>query len=82
MESYFFMFVVKESASHKMEAMTDFILHQSNPLCRDVNKNHELKPCTLTSQEDYQRFRYGNSDCVVPSGQMIPTCTDGSNNRT
>ena len=67
---------------HKMEAMTDFILHQSNPPCRDVNTNNELKPCTLTNQEDYNRFRYGKPDCLKLSGQMMPSCKDGSNNMT
>ena len=67
---------------HKMEAMTDFILHQSNPPCRDMNTNNELKPCTLTNQEDYNRFRYGNSDCLATSVQMMPSCKDGTNNMT
>ena len=68
------------SVGHKLEAMTDFILHQSNPPCRDVNTNNELKPCTLTNQED--RFRYGKPDCLELSGQMMPSCNDGTNNMT
>ena len=60
--------------------MTDFILHQSNPPCRDVNTNNELKPCTLTNQED--RFRYRKPDCLELSGQMMPSCNDGTNNMT
>ena len=81
-KALYFMFVMERSVGHKMEAMTDFILHQSNPPCRDVNTNNEFKPCTLTNQEDYNRFRYGNSDCLATSGQMMPSCKDGSNNMT
>ena len=78
----YLIFVVEGNVGHKMEAMSDFILHQSNPPCRDVNTNNELKPCSLTNQEDYNRFRHGNSDCLAPTGQMMPNCKDGSNNMT
>ena len=37
--------------SHKEEALTDFILHQSNPPCRDVDTTKELRPCTVTNQD-------------------------------
>ena len=75
-------FVVEGTVNHKKEAMRGFILHQSNPPCLDLNTNNELKPCTVTNQEDYNRFRYGNPDCPAPSGQMMPSCKDGSNNMT
>ena len=44
--------VVEGSVVHKEEAMTDFIFHQSNPPCRDLNTTKELRPCTVTNQED------------------------------
>ena len=58
------------------EAMTGFILHQSNPPCRDVDTNKELKPCTLSSLEDYLGLRYGDSSC--PAAQCQAGCKDGS----
>ena len=62
------------------EAMTGFILHQSNPPCRDVDTNKELKPCTLSSLEDYQGLRYGDPSCPAAQGQT--GCKDGSYNMT
>ena len=76
------MIVVEGSMVHKEEAMTDFILHQTNPPCRDVNKTRGLKPCTVTNQEDYKNLRSGNSECLASSGQMMPSCKDGTNNMT
>ena len=67
--------------SHKREAMRGFILHQSNPPCRDVNIN-ALLPCTLTGQEDYVRLMSVNSANPSPLGQLKIGCKDGSNNMT
>ena len=78
----YLIFVVEGTVNHKKEAMRGFILPQSNPPCRDVNTTNELKPCTVTNQEDYNRFRYGKPDCLALSGQMMPSCKDGSNNMT
>ena len=52
--------VEEGSANHEKEAIRGFILHQSNPPCRDVDTN-KLIPCTLTGQEDYQRIMSVNS---------------------
>ena len=46
--------------NRKQDALRDLILHQSNPLCHDVDTN-KLIPCTLTNQDDYERLRSGNS---------------------
>ena len=73
--------VVEGGASHKKEAMTSFILHQSNPSCRDGNTN-ALIPCSLTGQEDYQRLMSANSANASPPGQLKISCKDGSNNMT
>ena len=62
------------------EAMTGFILHQSNPPCRDVDTNKDLKPCTLSSLEDYQALRYGDSSYPAAQGQT--GCKDGWYNMT
>ena len=78
----YLIFVVEVTESQKEEALTGFILHQSNPQCRDVDPNKELKPCTLTSQEDYTGLRSGNADCLAASGQQTSHCADGSNNMT
>ena len=75
-------FVVEGSLSHKREAMRSFILHQSNPPCRDVNANNQLRPCTLTNQEDYHRIMSINPKIPSPQGQMRLNCRDGSNNMT
>ena len=66
--------------NHKREAMRGFILHQSNPPCRDVDTNKQLKPCTLTNQDDYMRLMSVNSANPSPLDQI--SCTDGSNNMT
>ena len=74
------MFVVEGSTNHKKEAIRGFILHQSNPPCRDVNKN-KLIPCTLTGQEDYQRIMSANSP-NPSSPELKIGCKDGLNNMT
>ena len=68
--------------SHKEEALTDFIIHQSYPPCRDMDRTKELRPCTVTNQKDYTNLRSGNSECVAPSGHMMPSCRDGTNTMT
>ena len=67
--------------SHQREAMRGFILHQSNPPCRDVDTNKERKACTLTNQDDYQRLMSLNSAPFLP-GQLKISCKDDSNNMT
>ena len=47
-----------------------------------MNTTKELKPCTVTNQEDYENLRSGNLECLAPSGQMLPSCSDGTNNVT
>ena len=74
--------VVEGSVSHKREAMKGFILHQSNPPCRDVDTNRELKPCTLTNQDDYMSLMSVNSANPSPPSQLNISCKDGSNNMT
>ena len=76
----YFLFVAEGNVIPDDEAMTGFILHQSNPPCRDVDTNKELKPCTLSSLEDYQGLRYGDSSCPAALGQT--GCKDGSYNMT
>ena len=66
-------FVLEASVGHKEEALRGFILHQYNPPCRDVDTNKKLKPCTLTTQENYQRLRSRNSNCLAPSGMVLTT---------
>ena len=73
--------VVEGSANHKQDAITGFILHQSNPPCRDVDTN-KLIPCTLTGQEDYQNIMSENSANPSSPGQLKIECKDGSNNMT
>ena len=68
--------------SHQREVMRGFILHQSNPPCRDVDTNKELKPCTLSNQNDYMRLMSVNSRNPSHPGQLKITCKDGSNNMT
>ena len=79
---FYVILVVEGSVSHKREAMRGFILHQSNPPCRDVDTNKELKPCTLTNQNDYMRLMSVNSANPSPPGQLKISCKDGSNNMT
>ena len=67
---------------HKKAAMRGFILHQSNPPCHDVDTNKELKPCTLTSQNDYHKLMSVNTANPFPLGQLKIGCKDGSNNMT
>ena len=62
--------------------MRGFILHQSNPPCHDVDTNKELKPCTLTSQDDYNKLMSVNSANPSPPGQLKISCKDGTNNMT
>ena len=75
-----FVHVVEGSANHENEAIRGFILHQSNPPCRDVDTN-KLIPCTLTGQEDYQRIMSVNSTnpCFL---ELNFGCKDGLNNMT
>ena len=68
--------------SQKREAMRGLILHQSNPPCRDVDTNKQLKPCTLTNQDDYMRLMSVNSANPSPPRQLKISCKDGSNNMT
>ena len=75
-----FLLVVEGSASHEKEAIRGFILHQSNPPCRDVDTN-KLIPCTLTGQEDYQRILSVNS-ANPSSPELKIECKDGLNNMT
>ena len=77
----FFTCVVEGSVRHKEAAMRGFILHQSNPPCRDVNANNSI-PCTLTGQEDYQKLRSVNSANPSTTGELKISCKDGSNNMT
>ena len=77
----FLIVVVEGIVSNKMEAMRGFILHQSNPPCRDVETN-KLMPCTLTGQEDYQKLMSVNSANPSAPGQLKIGCKDGSNNMT
>ena len=76
----YFLFVAEGNVIPNDEAMTSFILHQSNPPCRDVDTNKELKPCTLSSLEDYRELRYGDPNCPAAHGQT--GCKDGSYNIT
>ena len=76
----YFLFVAEGNVIPDDEAMTGFILHQFNPPCRDVDTNKELKPCTLSSLEDYQRLRYGDPSC--PAAQGLACCKDGSYSMT
>ena len=76
----YFLFVAEGNVIPNDEAMTSFILHQSNPPCRDVDTNKELKPCTLSSLEDYRELRYGDTNCPAAHGQT--GCKDGSYNMT
>ena len=76
-----FVLVVEGSASHEKEAIRGFILHQSNPPCRDVDTN-KLIPCTLTGQEDYQRIMSVNSANPSSLGQLKIGCKDGLSNMT
>ena len=76
----YFLFVAKGNVIPDDEAMTGFILHQSNPPCRDVDTNKELKPCTLSSLEDYLELRYGDPSC--PAAQCQARCKDGSYSMT
>ena len=78
-KALYFVFLVQGNVIDD-EAMTGFILHQSNPPCRDVDTNKELKPCTLSSLEDYQGLRYGDPSCPAAQGQT--GCKDGSYNMT
>ena len=75
-----FLFVAEGIVIPDYEAMTGFILHRSNPPCRDVDTNKELKPCTLSSLEDYQGLRYGDPSCPAAQGQT--GCKRGSYNMT
>ena len=75
-----FLFVAEGIVIPDYEAMTGFILHLSNPPCRDVDTNKELKPCTLSSLEDYQGLRYGDPSCPAAQGQT--GCKHGSYNMT
>ena len=68
--------------SHQKEAMRSFILHQSNPPCRDVDTNKERKPCTLTNQYDYQRLMLANTRYPAPQCQLNILCKDGTTNMT
>ena len=75
-KALYFVFLVEGDVIDEGEAMTGFILHQSNPPCRDVDTNKELQPCTLSSLEDYQGLRYGDLSCPAAQGQT--GCKDGS----
>ena len=75
-----FVLVEEGSANHEKEAIRGFILHQSNPPCRDVDTN-KLIPCTLAGQEDYQRIMSVNSANPSFPGLKIG-CKDGLNNMT
>ena len=66
--------------SHKKAAMTGFILHQSNPPCRNANVNKRI-PCTLTGQEDYNKLISVNSN-ASPPGKLNIDCKGGSENMT
>ena len=68
--------------SHKRGAMRGFILHQSNPPCGDVDTNKELKPCTLTNQDDYMRLMSVKSANPSSPGQLNISCKGGSKNMT
>ena len=68
--------------SHQREVMRGFILHQSNPPCRDVDTNRELKPCTLTNQKDYNKLMSENSHHPAPEGKMKLSCKDSLTNMT
>ena len=72
----YFLFVAEGNVIPDDEAMTGFILHQNNTPCHEVDTNKELKPCTLSSLEDYQELRYGDSSCPARQGQT--GCKDGS----
>ena len=72
----YFLFLAEGNVIPDDEAMTGFILHQNNTPCHEVDKNKELKPCTLSSLEDYQALRYGDSSCPARQGQT--GCKDGS----
>ena len=61
--------VVKGSVNY-MKAMRGFILHQSNPPCRDLNADKRI-PCTVTGQEDYERLTSAN---CCKYGFVIMTC--------
>ena len=74
-KALYFVFLV-EGIVIDEEVMRGFILHQPNPPCRDVDTNKELKPCTLSSLEDYLELRYGDSSCAAAQGQA--GCKDGS----
>ena len=78
-KALYFVFLVQGNVIDD-EAMTGFILHRSNPPCRYVDTNKELKPCTLSSLEDYQGLRYGDPSCPAAQGQT--GCKDGSYNMT
>ena len=79
----FIMFMVEGSVFHKEAAMRGFILHQSNPPCRDVNTTaYEGLPYTLTGQEDYQKIWSVNSANPSPAGTLNIGCEDGSNEMT
>ena len=70
-------FVVEESVSQQREAVRGFILHQSNPPCRDVETNI-FKPCTLSDQGDLRRLQSVNSH----EEQTRLSCKDDSTNMT
>ena len=79
----YLVFMVKGSVLYKEAAMRGFILHQSNPPCRDVNTTaYQGLPCTLTDQEDYQKIRSVNSANPSPAGTLNIGCKDGSNKMT
>ena len=78
----YLIFVVEGSVSHQREAMRGFILHQSNPPCRDVDTNKQLKPCTLTNQKDYNKLMSENSHHPAPEGKMKLSCKDSFTNMT
>ena len=67
--------------SHQREAMRGFILHQSNPPCRDVETN-SFKPCTLSDQDDLQRLQSVNQHHPAHEHQTRLSCRDGSTNMT
>ena len=77
----YFIVVVQGSLNNQKAAMRGFILHQSNPPCRDVDTN-KLIPCTLTNQDDYQRLMSENTRYPAPQGQMKVGCKDGTINMT
>ena len=67
---------------YRIEAFTDYLLHQSYTACHEIDTAKELLPCSINSPEEYQRLLSVSDSLHTDPGYPVSSCPDTSVNMT